>query len=53
MNTLTKYIQMVTTDMKEKVMQKSIHTLDISIHTMTVFQTIIVFLVVVEITERQ
>ena len=35
MNTLMKYIQMVLTDMKEQVIQKSLSNVEILIHTPT------------------
>ena len=42
-----KYIQIVPIDMKEKVMQKSLSTVDILIKPLTVFQIGILFWVVV------
>ena len=51
MNALMNYIQMVLTDMKEKVIQKNIYNVDILIHTLTLLQTIILFWVVVKISE--
>ena len=47
MNALMEYIQMVFTNIKKQVMQKSISTVDILIHPLTLFQTVIVFRFVV------
>ena len=49
MNTLMKYVQMVLTNMKQQVMQKSLSTLGIIIHLLIYFQLKIVLWVVVAI----
>ena len=51
-NTLMKYIQMVLADMKGKVIQKSLSTVNILTHTLIVLQIEILFLVVVEVLYR-
>ena len=52
MNILTKYIQMVITDIKYKVTQENLSDVDILIYPLAVLQIGIVFWVVVEIPER-
>ena len=48
-----KYIQMVLTNIKEQVMQKSIYNVEILMNPLEVFQIGTSFLVVVEIVERK
>ena len=52
MITLMKYIQMVLTNMKEKVTQQSLSTVAILIHPLTVFQIGMMYWVVVGNSQR-
>ena len=47
---LMKYIKMIITNIKDQVIQKSISTVDISIHILTVLKIVIMywFVVVIE-----
>ena len=52
MNTLLKYIKMVLTNMKLKTIQESLSTVEILIHTLTLFQIGNAFWAVAEIAPK-